>query len=104
MTSRGGRTVVVTGTGVLSAYGRGTEALLSGVLSGRPAFTPVTRFDVTARRARVAATLPDASDLFIEVNRTVLEACDDACLSASDRESTPVFLALHGDPAIARAP
>ena len=44
---RGTGSVVVTGAAVLSAYGRGTEALLSGVLSGRPAFAPVQRFDVS---------------------------------------------------------
>ena len=39
---RGPDPVVVTGAGALSAYGLGTEALLSGVLCGRPAFGPVT--------------------------------------------------------------
>ena len=38
------------------------------------------------------------------MTRAAGEACDDAGLSASDRARTPVFLALHGDPAIARAP
>ena len=50
---RGTGPVVVTGAAAASAYGRGTEALLSGVLSGRPAFAPVQRFDVSARRVRL---------------------------------------------------
>jgi 3-oxoacyl-(acyl-carrier-protein) synthase len=96
--------VVVTGTAVLSAYGRGTEALLSGALSGRPAFGPVQRFDVTARRVRFAAAMPGAPELRTEVTRAVREACDDAGLSPSGRARSSLFLAIHGDPAIARAP
>jgi 3-oxoacyl-(acyl-carrier-protein) synthase len=101
---RGTGSVVVTGAAVLSAYGRGTEALLSGALSGRPAFAPVQRFDVTPRRVHVAATMPGDPELLTEVTRAVREACDDAALSPSDRARSPLFLAIHGDPAIARAP
>jgi 3-oxoacyl-[acyl-carrier-protein] synthase II len=101
---RGTGSVVVTGTAVLSAYGRGPEALLAGLLSGRPAFAAVERFDVGARRARFAATMPGAPELLTEVTRAVDDACDDAGLSPSDRARSPLFLAIHGDPAIARAP
>ena len=101
---RGTGSVVITGAAVLSAYGRGTEALMSGVLSGRPAFAPVQRFDVTARRVRFAATMPGAPELLTEVARAVGDACDDAGLSPSGRARSPLFLAIHGDPAIARAP
>ncbi len=96
--------MVVTGAAVLSAYGRGTEELLSGVLSGRPAFARVQRFDVSARRVRFAATMPGLPELLTEVARAVGGACNDASLSSSDRARTPLFLAIHGDPAIARAP
>ena len=101
---RGTGAAVVTGAAAASAYGRGTEALVSGMLSGRPAFAPVQRFDVNDRRVRVAATMPGLPDLLTEVTSAAAEACDDAGLSASDRARTPLFLALHGDPAIARAP
>jgi 3-oxoacyl-[acyl-carrier-protein] synthase II len=100
---RGPGPVVLTGAAVLSAYGRGTEALLSGMLSGQPAFVPVQRFDVEARRVRFAATMPGSPDLLTEVTRVVGEACDDAGLSTPDRARSPLFLAIHGDPAIARA-
>jgi len=99
---RGTGTVVVTGTAVLSAYGRGAEALLAGVLSGRPAFAPVQRFDAGARRVRVAAAMPGSPELLAELTSAVREACEDAGLSASDRARSPLFLAVHGDPAIAR--
>jgi 3-oxoacyl-(acyl-carrier-protein) synthase len=93
----------VTGAAVLSAYGPGTETLLWGVLSGRPAFAPVQRFDVTVRRTGVAAAMAGSPQLDAEVTRAVREACDDAGLSASDRARTPLFLAIHGDPAAPRA-
>jgi 3-oxoacyl-(acyl-carrier-protein) synthase len=95
--------VVVTGAAVLSAYGRGTEALLSGVLSGRPAFATVDRFDVAGRRVGVAATVPGSPDLLAEVTRVVHEACDEAGLSSSDRAGSPLFLAVHCHPELARA-
>ena len=101
--SRGAGQVVVTGTAVLSAYGPGTETLLSGVLSGRPAFAPVQRFDVSVRRAGFAAAVAGSPQLDAEVARAVREACDDAGLSPSDRARTPLFLAIHGDPAAPRA-
>jgi 3-oxoacyl-(acyl-carrier-protein) synthase len=100
---RGPGTVVLTGVGVLSAFGRGTEALLSGVLSDQPAFGPVQRFDATSRRVRVAAAMPGSPDLLTELDRAVREACDDAALSPGDRAHSPLFLAIHGDPAIGRA-
>ena len=101
---RGSRPVVVTGAAVLSAYGRGTQALLSGALSGRPAFTPVERFDVSARRVSVAAAMPGHPDLRTELAGAVGDACDDAGLPLSARARTPLFLAVHGDPTIARVP
>jgi 3-oxoacyl-[acyl-carrier-protein] synthase II len=100
---RGDGQVVVTGAAVLSAYGPGTEALLWGVLSGRPAFAPVQRFDVSARRVGFAAAMAGSPQLDAEVARAVREACDDAGLSAPGRARTPLFLAIHGDPAAPRA-
>jgi 3-oxoacyl-[acyl-carrier-protein] synthase II len=100
---RGTGSAVITGAAAASAYGRGTEALMSGVLSGEPAFGPVERFDVSGRRVRVAAAAPGLPDLRTEVTHAVREACDDAGLPASDRARSPLFLAIHGDPAIARA-
>ena len=80
--------MVVTGAAVLSAYGQGAEALLSVLSSGLPAFAPVQRFDVSARRVRFAATMPGSPDLLTEVTRAVREACDDAGLSPSARART----------------
>jgi 3-oxoacyl-[acyl-carrier-protein] synthase II len=96
--------VVVTGAAAASAYGRGTEALISGLLAGQPGFAPVQRFDVSARRVRFAATMPGLPDLLTEVTGVAGQACGDAGLSSADLARTPLFLAIHGNPAIARAP
>jgi 3-oxoacyl-[acyl-carrier-protein] synthase II len=102
MTKRGPGEVIVAGTAALSAYGRGTDALLSGVLSSQAAFCPVQRFDVSQRRVGVAAAMPGNPDLFTELSIAVREACDDAQLSSADRGRTPLFLAIHNDPATGR--
>lgn len=97
--------VAVTGMAALSGFGRGTGALGDGVFAGETAFRPVTRFDVTGRRARAAATLdapPD--DLAAELAHVALEACRDAGLDAALRETCPVLLAVHAEPAVVRSP
>lgn len=45
----------VTGLSVLTAYGRGPDALWKGLTSATPAATPVTRFDTARHRAHHAA-------------------------------------------------
>jgi 3-oxoacyl-[acyl-carrier-protein] synthase II len=47
--------VVVTGVGLVTAYGAGWEANAEGFRSGRPAFSPVTLFDVSRQRVKTAA-------------------------------------------------
>jgi 3-oxoacyl-(acyl-carrier-protein) synthase len=105
--------VVITGMGVVSAYGRGQTALLSGLASSKPAFSPVSRFDVTRRRAHVAATFADAGELFTELTGVIEAACAEAGLDRHPVDSTagaepnrsgvPLHLAFHGDPAVSRA-
>ena len=89
---------VLTGAGAVTAYGRGSPAMMAGLLSGRPAFGPVDRFDVSARRAKAAALNPDARTLAVELADTVGQACDQARLSAGEVSRMPLFLAFHGDP------
>jgi 3-oxoacyl-[acyl-carrier-protein] synthase II len=100
---RGPAEAVVTGAAALSAYGRDTDALLAGVLSGQPAFAPVQRFDVARRRVGVAAALPGQPVLLTELTRVAGEACDEACLTARERAGSTLFLAVHDDPRMARA-
>ena len=53
--------VVITGAGVVTALGLGWEANAKGFAQGRRAFRPVTLFDVSRQRVKVAAEvdLPD---------------------------------------------
>ncbi|MEU2790393.1 beta-ketoacyl synthase N-terminal-like domain-containing protein [Streptomyces sp. NPDC007100] len=88
----------VTGLSVLTAYGRGPEALWKGLASTTPATTPVARFDTSRYRAHHAATLPGTPDLYAELAHLVSESCDQAGLSADDRAATPLVLALHAGP------
>ncbi|WP_344671551.1 beta-ketoacyl synthase N-terminal-like domain-containing protein [Catenulispora yoronensis] len=83
---------------VFSAFGAGVEPLLAAVSAGTPGFAPVERFDVGTRRAKVAAAAPGSPDLVRELVRAVDEVCD------FERDGTRLFLALHGDPALARSP
>jgi 3-oxoacyl-[acyl-carrier-protein] synthase II len=49
--------VVVTGAGIITALGSGWEANADGFRAGRPAFRPVTLFDVSRQRAKIAAEI-----------------------------------------------
>ena len=99
---------VVTGLGVLSACGRGLAPLAEATVHGKAAFgpVPVSRFDVSGRRVRRAALLPDAPPLA----EAVLTALGDACRQAAggapdlaaDDSGTPLLLALHSDLGTAR--
>jgi len=54
--------VVVTGAGIVTAFGSGWEANASGFREGRRSFQPVTLFDVSRHRVKVAAqaAIPDS--------------------------------------------
>jgi 3-oxoacyl-[acyl-carrier-protein] synthase II len=101
---RGSAEVVLTGAGVLSAFGVGVEPLLQAALGGRPGFAPVRRFDVGGRRARHAAVHPGSPVLADELPRMAALACDQAGLPAARRARCPLYLAVHGDPALPRVP
>jgi 3-oxoacyl-(acyl-carrier-protein) synthase len=90
---------VITGLAVISAFGRGIPPLLDHAFAGEPAFTQVTRFDVSRRRARAAAHMPGAPVLAQELASTVDKACADAGLTVAERASCPLLLAARADPA-----
>ncbi|MFG1673569.1 beta-ketoacyl-[acyl-carrier-protein] synthase family protein [Micromonospora sp. NPDC049282] len=90
--------VRITGTHAVSALGRGADALLAGVLTGAPAFTPVRRFDTTGRRVTVAATLPETGTLADELADAIEHVGRAAGLGPADRSGTALFLATHGGP------
>jgi 3-oxoacyl-[acyl-carrier-protein] synthase II len=96
------REVIITGMGASSAFGRGTGPLLTGALSGRPAFGPVRRFGVDGHRATAAAELEGPAVLADELVTVIGAACDQAGLDAADRASAELQMALHSDAAAAR--
>jgi 3-oxoacyl-[acyl-carrier-protein] synthase II len=49
--------VVVTGAGIITALGCGWKINAEGFRAGRPAFRPVTLFDVSRQRAKIAAEI-----------------------------------------------
>jgi 3-oxoacyl-(acyl-carrier-protein) synthase len=96
--------IAITGMGAACALGRGTGALLAGILSGRPAFTPVTRFDAARCRVQVAAQLPGSPTLADELATVTDDACEAAKLSGRERVESPLLTALHSDSGAARDP
>ncbi|MFF0233120.1 beta-ketoacyl-[acyl-carrier-protein] synthase family protein [Micromonospora sp. NPDC005254] len=88
----------LTGVHAVSALGRGADAQLAGVLAGEPAFGPVRRFDTTARRVAVAATLPDVGTLADELAAAIDAACAAAGLTDVRRAGCALLLAVHGGP------
>ena len=97
---RGDTEVVVSGMSVFSAFGAGVGPLLEAALAGTPGFAPVERFDVGARRAKVAAAAPGSPELVRELIRAVNEACDEASLPRASRAGCWLFLAIHGNPEV----
>jgi 3-oxoacyl-[acyl-carrier-protein] synthase II len=94
--------IAITGVGVASAFGRGVQPVLDGVLAGRPAFGPVTRFSAGRCRVQVDAELPGSPVLAAELGAVIDDACAAAGLDAEDRAAAVLLLALHSDGAAAR--
>lgn len=57
------RHVVITGIGAITPIGSGRDGLWEGVLKGKSAVRPVTRFDASALSSRIAAEIRDFDPL-----------------------------------------
>lgn len=80
--------VVITGTGIVTALGNGWKVNASGFRAGKIAVRPVTIFDVSQHRVKVAAEL----DLPTELPKTTLSA---HYVSRLDRAAKMLLLAAH---------
>ncbi len=80
--------VVVTGAGIVTALGVGCRVNAEGFRAGRPAFRPVTLFDVSRQRAKIAAEI----DLPSELPQTKLSA---NTLRRLDRATWMLLHAAH---------
>ncbi|MEU0551368.1 beta-ketoacyl synthase N-terminal-like domain-containing protein [Micromonospora sp. NPDC005979] len=87
--------VQLTGVHAVSALGRGAEAQLAAT----PAFGPIRRFDTSARRVTVAATLSEVGTLADELADAIDAACRTAGLVRARRAGCALLLAVHGGPA-----
>ena len=71
--------VVVTGAGIVTALGLGWKLNAEGFRAGRRAFRPVTQFDVSRQRVKVAAEVDLPKDFpATKLNRRQLERLDRA--------------------------
>jgi 3-oxoacyl-[acyl-carrier-protein] synthase II len=63
--------VVVTGVGLLSALGNGTEQTWSALLAGKSGVGPITQFDASEFSTRIAAEVRDFDPLVQRVSDSV---------------------------------
>ena len=96
--------IAITGIGVSTAFGRGTDPLLAGLTAGQPAFRPASRFDTGGCRATAVAGLPGEPKLGAELTGVIEQACQRAGLDAGNRTEAEFLLALHTDGDCARDP
>jgi len=80
--------VVVTGAGIVTAYGSGWRVNADGFRAGRTAFRPVTLFDVSRQRSKMAAEA-DLPDTLPPTRLPARQA------SRLDRASRMLLLAAH---------
>ncbi|MGH9458546.1 MAG: beta-ketoacyl-ACP synthase II [Thermoanaerobaculia bacterium] len=112
------RRVVITGIGMISPLGSGTEATWNGLLAGRSGVRTITRFDAAAYDCRIAGEVPDfqpetwiekkelkKSDLFIQYGIAAAQlAWDDSGLEGAgavpERVGVIIGSGIGGLPAI----
>ncbi|MES1180592.1 MAG: beta-ketoacyl synthase N-terminal-like domain-containing protein, partial [Verrucomicrobiota bacterium] len=87
-TSASARRVVVTGAGIITALGAGWNLNAAGFRAGKSAFRPVTLFDVSRQRTKIAAEI----DLPENLPATLLSK---KCQRRLNRAARMLLLAAH---------
>jgi 3-oxoacyl-[acyl-carrier-protein] synthase II len=62
--------VVITGVGIITPFGKGWEVNAAGFRSGRSTFAPITRFDASRQRVKVAAEVSELDSCSLEFPNT----------------------------------
>ncbi|BCO08655.1 hypothetical protein GF1_10310 [Desulfolithobacter dissulfuricans] len=95
------RRVVVTGVGLVTPLGTGTDRTWQGLLEGRSGVGPITRFDASDQASQIAAEVKDFTpdrwfekkqvknlDLFVQYAVAAADmAMEDAGLSVEENEA-----------------
>jgi 3-oxoacyl-[acyl-carrier-protein] synthase II len=97
--SGGPRRVVVTGIGAVTPIGLGVDGLWAGILAGRSAIRPITRFDASSLPARIAAEVPDfdPADWLDPKSVRRLDRCSQFAVAASRMALTDSGIELEGE-------
>lgn len=77
------RRVVVTAMGCLNAFGYGIERTWSALRQGHSAIAPITRFDVTEFRTKVAAEISEEQMLLLPLEHEVVHLSRNAQFSVA---------------------
>lgn len=88
ITNRRPNRVVITGAGIITALGRGWRSNADGFRAGRVTFRPVTLFDVSRQRAKLAAQI----EMPARMPKTLLS---ERALGRTDRATRLLLLAAH---------
>ncbi|QNP68210.1 hypothetical protein IAG44_01160 [Streptomyces roseirectus] len=85
----GGSSVVVSGTGLVTAFGDGGSAFWQGLLDGRRALSEVTRFDASRFRSRTVCQTPVEAPPGRPARRALLERARAEALREAGLDALP---------------
>src|SRR5690606_34220925 len=93
------RRVVITGTGLITALGTGTEATWEGLLAGRSGVGPITRFDAGDLGTRIAAEVKDfnAEDFIDRKEARRMDRFSQFAVAAAEMAVKQAGLPIGGD-------
>lgn len=93
------RRVVVTGLGALTPLGNSVDASWEGVIAGKSGIGPITKFDCSAYKTKIAGEVKNFDPLQF-VNKQDVRRFDDFilyALAASEMAVTDAHLSIHPD-------